>query len=64
MLQDRRHAECRQHAVDHAAGCNAEAGSNAGGAALGRAAGDHIGHICARGEVEGEGGRQERQQLG
>jgi len=64
VLQDRRHAERRQHAVDEAAGGDAEAGGDACGTALGRAAGDHISHVGAGGEIESKGRGQERQQLG
>src|SRR5687767_9623548 len=50
--------------MDEAPGGDAEAGGDAGGPALGRAPGDHIGHVGAGGEIGGEGGRQERRQLG
>ncbi len=64
MLQQGRHAKRRQHAMDQAAHCDPQAGGDPGGPPLGRAPGDHIGHVGAGGEVEGKGSCQERQQLG
>ena len=51
-------AQGGQADMDHAAHRDGQGGDNAGLASLGEAAGHHIGHIGAGGEIESQGGGQ------